>query len=65
MPQLPASTGQTVPVGASVAVSTMAGAAAAYDPILTAPAATNAPTTTAASPADASQWSSGLNVPES
>merc|ERR1712157_288347 len=45
MQQLPAATGQPVPAGASVAVSTMAGAAVAYEPNLTSGTASNTATT--------------------
>lgn len=64
MAQLPAPAGQPVPVGASVAVSTMAGAAAAYDPNLTSGTASNI-TTTTSSQAGISQWSSGVDAPGS
>jgi len=67
MPQLPVATAQPIPVGAPVAVSTMAGAAPVYDPHLTTAATAIASNTTAttASHAEASQWSSGVGAPES
>jgi len=64
MQQLPAATGQPVPAGASVAVSTMAGAATAYEPNLNAGTVSNT-ATTAESQVDTSQWSSGVDAPGS
>lgn len=61
MPPLPATAGQPVPAGASVAVSTMAGAAVAYDPNLSSGTTSNVSTTITAQ-ADPAQWSSGVDT---
>lgn len=63
MVQLPGTTGQPIPAG-TVAMSAVPGAAPTYDPNLTGTEAATAPATTA-SQAYSSQWSSGVDAPES
>jgi len=63
----PSATGQPIPAGAPLAVSTLAGSAPAYDSNLTtnASAATSNTIAVTASRAGSSQWSTGVDTPES